>query len=193
MRNHLEVTEKAEVLGLLGISNQDMQNLLRAHHLPVSGTRNILGQRIIDLSIAIPSENLFEDIPDWRLSPLPNQTRVVNVEVKYIRPQYNNLKEWCEDPNNIYIGRGGIVFVEIDGQKVRYLPQSIWHNPYKIKEYGDQTLQLFEQYIRNVPFLDRIEELRGKNLGCCGVDSDNPEIRYHGHILIQILNERTAY
>ena len=43
------------------------------------------------------------------------QTKVVNVKVSYIRPQYNNLKEWCEDSNNVYIGRQGVVFV--DGQR----------------------------------------------------------------------------
>ena len=38
-------------------------------------------------------------------------TSVVNVKVAYIRPTYDNLKEWMEDPGHIYIGRKGIVFV----------------------------------------------------------------------------------
>ena len=33
---------------------------------------------------------------------------VVNCKVKYIRPEYNNLKEWMDDENNYYIGRGGV-------------------------------------------------------------------------------------
>jgi hypothetical protein len=37
---------------------------------------------------------------------------VVNCKVQYIRPKYNNLKEWMNDPNNIYIGRGGVVFID---------------------------------------------------------------------------------
>lgn len=54
---------------------------------------------------------------------------VINVKVASIRPKFNNLKEWCEDERNIYIGRAGIVF--IDGQ--RFPKQSsIWANPYKI-------------------------------------------------------------
>jgi len=37
---------------------------------------------------------------------------VVNCKVKYIRPKYNNLKEWFDDyENNYYIGRAGIVFI----------------------------------------------------------------------------------
>lgn len=37
--------------------------------------------------------------------------QVVNVKVAHIRPKYNNLKEWMEDENNEYVGRGGVVFV----------------------------------------------------------------------------------
>lgn len=32
------------------------------------------------------------------------------VRVKDFRPNYNNLREWCEDDKNMYIGRKGIVF-----------------------------------------------------------------------------------
>ena len=35
--------------------------------------------------------------------------QVVNVKVKYIRPKYQNLSEWINDPNNEYIGRASIV------------------------------------------------------------------------------------
>jgi len=37
---------------------------------------------------------------------------VVNVRVKSIRPKYNNLKEWIADGSNVYIGRGGVVFID---------------------------------------------------------------------------------
>ena len=37
---------------------------------------------------------------------------VVNCKVKYIRPEYTNLKIWMEDGNNIYIGRAGVVFID---------------------------------------------------------------------------------
>lgn len=53
-----------------------------------------------------------------------------NCKVKYIRPQFNNLKECLEDENYVYIGRGGIVF--IDGE--RYPKKdSVWANPFKMK------------------------------------------------------------
>ncbi len=28
--------------------------------------------------------------------------KIVNVKVKFIRPQYENLSEWMEDENNVY-------------------------------------------------------------------------------------------
>jgi hypothetical protein len=203
--------KKAGAPGLLGMSNDDMKALLSHHGLPVSGTREVLVKRIlmtptIQIStqmvpIPTPITPIFLTIATVATPTIPtlatihpviqdHETKVVNVKVKYLRPRYNDLKEWCEDPNNVYIGRGGIVFVEIDGRKVRYPPQSKWHNPYKLKDHGDQTLPLFEQYIRSVPFLDEIEELRGKNLGCWCVEPGKPEIQCHGHILVRILNER---
>lgn len=31
-------------------------------------------------------------------------SQLVNVRVKYIRPEYENLKQWIAGPNNVYIG-----------------------------------------------------------------------------------------
>ena len=61
-------------------------------------------------------------------------TSIVNVKVKHIRPLgYDNLKEWMKDPNNIYIDRRGIVFID----KERYPKRnSIWANSYKIGKDG---------------------------------------------------------
>jgi hypothetical protein len=51
--------------------------------------------------------------------------------VSNIRPNYKNLEEWCNDPNNVYIGRKGIVFIDSE-RYPKY--DSIWSNPYKINE-----------------------------------------------------------
>jgi len=37
------------------------------------------------------------------------ETKVINIRVANIRPQYNNLKVWMKDTNNVFIGRGGIL------------------------------------------------------------------------------------
>lgn len=113
---------------------------------------------------------------------------IVNVKVAFLRPQYNDLKAWCEDPQNVYIGRRGVVFVE----KERYPPKdSIWCNPYKIGKDGDrnEVIQKYEAYIRNKinanpEMKSELEKLRGKNLGCwCAPEP------CHGNVLLNILNE----
>lgn len=110
---------------------------------------------------------------------------VVNVKVKYIRPDYANLNEWINDNNNEYIGRSGIVF--INGE--RYPKKnSKWTNPFTIKQYGSReiVLKLYKEYIINKienKELD-LNELKGKNLGCwCFPD------KCHGDILLELLHK----
>lgn len=116
------------------------------------------------------------------------RTTCVNVKVANIRPEYDNLKEWMNDKDHVYIGRIGVVF--IDGQ--RYPPQdSIWANPFKINSQNDRydVLKKYKEYI-----IDKLEsrqisyrqllKLRGKVLGCwC-----KPE-PCHGDILIKLLKD----
>ena len=46
---------------------------------------------------------------------------VVNVCVAHIRPQgYENLKNWTNNKNNVYIGRAGVVFIKTDNKKERF-------------------------------------------------------------------------
>ncbi len=114
--------------------------------------------------------------------------KLINVKVANIRPHFNNLKEWCENSNNVYIGRKGIVFVD----KKRYPTQdSIWCNPYKIGKDGDraQCLQKYENFIRNrleveSGLKDELKKLKDKNLGCwCAPEP------CHGNVLLKILEE----
>lgn len=114
---------------------------------------------------------------------------VCNVKVAHIRPQYKNLKDWMADDNNVYIGRGRIVF--IDG--ARYPKKhSMWANPYIIGVHGtrDEVLQKYESYIRNEIvqrgplILHFLLKIKGKNLGCwCHPD------KCHGDILLKIIEE----
>lgn len=108
---------------------------------------------------------------------------VVNVRVKYIRPKYQNLKEWMADPDNIYIGRGGIVF--IDEERFPKEP-SPWANPFKT---GNNILGRYKEYI--VKKIDSkevdINELRGNRLGCW-CKQPNQYIPCHGDVLMELLN-----
>ena len=121
--------------------------------------------------------------------------KVVNVKVKYIRPQYKNLREWIEDPNNVYIGRKGIVFVETDQGKERFPKQdSIWANPFKLKKGATKkdrllSIKAYKKYI--VEKLEKgeityaqLKKLKGKNLGCwCKGDYNE----CHGDVLVELL------
>lgn len=64
------------------------------------------------------------------------KTQVVNCKVKFIRPKYNDLKQWMQDPQNVYIGRAGVVFV--DGQR---FPKnaSRFCNPFKVDKEGTRS------------------------------------------------------
>ena len=112
-------------------------------------------------------------------------TTVVNVKVKDIKPKYKNLKEWCEDKNNVYIGRKGIVF--IDGQRYPK-SDSIWANPFKISgnETRETVIAKYKEYIikkiKDEKLEDELKKLAGKTLGCwC-----KPE-KCHGDILIELI------
>ena len=40
------------------------------------------------------------------------KTRLVNLKVKYLRKEgFNNLEEWMEKPDHVFIGRGSRVFI----------------------------------------------------------------------------------
>ena len=124
-------------------------------------------------------------------------TRIVNVKVAYIRPQYQNLKEWMADPNNIYIACKGIVF--IDG--VRFPPQdSIFANPFKIGRHAEirdgtreEVINKYKDYIiakieTGKITHEEIENLKGKTLGCWCRNSDEEGPPCHGDVLLEILN-----
>lgn len=121
-----------------------------------------------------------------------SDTKVVCVKVAFIRPKYKNLKEWCKDNSNVYIGRKGVVFV--DGS--RYPKKdSIWANPFKIsdKHDRDSVIEMYRKYIMKrirtgEISKEEIEKLRGKNLGCwCKNPGDN-SVKCHGDVLVEILN-----
>jgi len=116
------------------------------------------------------------------------ETKVINVRVANIRPQYSNLKEWIKDTNNEYIGRGGILVID----NVRFPKEnSIWANPYKIDDSNgitrDNVIEKYRTYIRqkienNDVLKQKILQMKGKTLGCwC-----KPEA-CHGDVLVELI------
>jgi hypothetical protein len=118
-------------------------------------------------------------------------TEVVNVRVKYIRPQYKDLRAWCEDPRNVYIGRRGVIFIKNeDNTKTRYPPRdSVFANPFKTGRDGSRSevIAKYRSYLQTAIDQGKItkedlEALRGKRLGCwC-----KPEA-CHGDVLVEMI------
>lgn len=121
--------------------------------------------------------------------------KVANVKVKFIRPGFQNLRQWCEAVNHVYIGRAGVVFVPNQSdttRKERYPKRnSIWANPFKVgkqrtrHEAVRQYRVYIEEKIKTDPATYDLSLLRGKTLGCwC-----HPEA-CHGHVLKRLVDEK---
>ncbi len=114
-------------------------------------------------------------------------TTVVNCKVKYIRPTFKDLKEWMDSPNNVYIGRKGVVFIN----GVRYPSNgSPFCNPFKdgtleerIEKY---RVYIIEKLNKDKELVNELMKLKGKNLGCwC-----KPE-KCHGDVLVELISQYT--
>jgi hypothetical protein len=122
---------------------------------------------------------------------------VVNCKVKYIRPTYNNLKEWMEDDDNVYIGRPNVVF--IDGKRFpqKDIYNSVFANPYKVIKNKDgstnivEVLKLYVDHIKKciddgtITKNDLLALSKKKRFGCWCVTPDNRTC--HGEVLKEIL------
>jgi hypothetical protein len=113
---------------------------------------------------------------------------VVNCKVSFIRPKYNNLKEWTEDDNNVYIARGGVVF--IDGRRFP-TNSSEFANPFKVGKDGSrqEVISKYKAYIVELlnsspELVQELLNLQGKKLGCwC-----HPQ-PCHGDVLLELIKE----
>ncbi len=94
-------------------------------------------------------------------------------KVVRIRRKNGEVVQDCD----VYIGRA----CNMGGWRLK---QSIWHNPYSVKEYGrEKAIEKYEEYIRgNKILMKKIKELKGKVLGCwCAPNA------CHGDVLVKIL------
>lgn len=120
------------------------------------------------------------------------KTKLINARVSYLRPKYDDLADWMQKKNHVYIGRGKIVFIDknkIEGlpkllksaknsaddeheiTKMRFpLKDSPWANPYKTPKDGtlSEVLSKYSIYIQNKIKNKEVdlEEIRGKTLAC---------------------------
>jgi hypothetical protein len=113
-------------------------------------------------------------------------TTVINVKKAELNKRgIKDFEEWSKMPNSVYIGRNMNMYV-------KGTFQSKWHNPYNVKTYGlEKCLELYEKHIYNTPdLLNNLHELKGKELGCWCVMSnqDKTKCHCHGEILVKLMN-----
>jgi hypothetical protein len=99
------------------------------------------------------------------------------LKVASLRKETNDqtitLEKWLKNPNNVYVGRRGRIFIGQGDEKVIFhYKGSKYANPYKVgKKEGEYTLEesikLYEKYLADNNLIEEIKvELKGKNLGC---------------------------
>lgn len=112
--------------------------------------------------------------------------KCVNVKVKHIRPEFKNLKAWLNEPNNVYIGRKGVVFIDNERFPKK---DSLWHNPFRETKLNnrDFVINQYREYIfkkiQNENLGNELLKLKNKNLGCWCYPK-----KCHGDVLIELIN-----
>ena len=106
--------------------------------------------------------------------------KVINVKKEELNKNgYNDIEQWQQDPNHLYIGRA------MNYPKLK-IKQSKWANPFPVTRYGlDDSLRLYEEYVNTTKLRNDLEELEGLTLGCWCY----PE-KCHGDILIKMLQDK---
>ena len=123
------------------------------------------------------------------------ETRAVCIKVSNLRKMgYTDLEQWLSDPDNVYTGRRGRIFITdpATGNK-RYFAYagSKWQNPYSLKDYPlEKSLQLYIVHLFTSGLILEIDDLRGKNLGCFCLNqhSDSGTPTCHAQILVDLVN-----
>lgn len=83
---------------------------------------------------------------------------------------------------DVYIGRA------VNGTE--FNKDSVWCKPKSFLNQERNWREIYEDHVRN-NLMDRIEELRGKKLGCWCINTDKIEpVKCHGQILLKLLREK---
>ena len=94
----------------------------------------------------VPKLKIFSGSTKGEFSQPNLMTERVCVAVAELRKKYHDksidLRKWLSDPNNLYVGRRGRIW--INGEIFHY-KDSEWRNDFTVKDYGrDECLKLFE-------------------------------------------------
>lgn len=108
---------------------------------------------------------------------------------------YTDLRHWMNNPNNLYTGRHGRIFITDKRTGVKdiyHYPSSKWGNPYSLKNYTlQQALQMYVLHLLKSGLIYELDELEGKTLGCfCDKQktSDGHPL-CHAQVLVDLLHK----
>jgi len=129
-----------------------------------------------------------------------SQTKFVSVKVANLRKLgYSDLEQWLSSSNNVYVGRNGRIWITtkvFDGKgklvstdkKIFVYKGSEWANKFKVtkQEPAKVCVEKYRVWLIESGMIDRINELKGLNLGCfCDQDTDY----CHAKLLAELLNK----
>ena len=87
------------------------------------------------------------------ITPTSCCVRIGNLRVVYDNDDIS-LKIWMQDPDNLYVGRSGRIFIYYPyiGPEMYHYKSSKWHNPFKVgtvtgKYTLEESLKLYRQHI----------------------------------------------
>ncbi len=122
----------------------------------------------------------------------------VCIKVKNLRKitgdENANLEKWMRKSNNVYTGRRGRIFIHEGGSKrIFHYKDSKWANPYPVgTAHGKyslvESLRLYVKHLFSSGLILKIDELRGKNLGCF-CDQSGKEVNCHAKVLSGLLGK----
>jgi len=126
---------------------------------------------------------------------MTTQTTTQCLKVSSLRKDYDdpniNLEKWLNDPNNVYVGRPGRIFIGSGPSKrIFHYKGSKFSNPYKLSEYDlDTSLKKYKKHLtkQRLDSPGVLKDLRGKVLGCFCDQSEGG--RCHAQILASMVNE----
>lgn len=118
------------------------------------------------------------------------EVKTICVKVASLRKVYGkdiNLRLWLENPDNLYVGRNGRIFID---EEVFHYPASKWGNPFKVTgkdSYSlEESLRLYREHVLGSELVNDLEELKGKTLGCwCDQSGD-----CHAKVLKELYEEK---
>jgi hypothetical protein len=166
-----DICKQKKIKGYSKLKKAELYNLLFPEDVVDidNKTDEIKNKDITDTSNNQLSNDIMDIKNDFNIT-------IVSAKVKYLRTiGYDSLEDWLKNPDNLYLGRKGRVWIHSDNdKKVFYYPDSIYGNPFKLSDFKstEECLESYKNHVINTPLLyQNLDSLKNKNIACfCDID-----------------------